>query len=75
MRRSQNFMRRFAVRGVFWREYLDWAVINLPFYFYPVLMVFWTLFFFFFAAPARRAILGNLRRQGRSDRSRPDEVL
>ncbi|MEP6698317.1 MAG: hypothetical protein ABJB09_01170 [Verrucomicrobiota bacterium] len=61
MRRSHNFIRRFAVRGVFWREYLDWAAINLPFYFYPVLMVFWTLFFFFFAVPARRAILGNLR--------------
>ena len=51
---------RFAVRGVFWRHYLDWAVINLPFYVYPVQLVFFTFFFFFFAAPARRAIVANL---------------
>src|ERR1700704_3493446 len=51
---------RFAVRGVFWRQYLDWAAINLPFYVYPMQLVFFTLFFFFFAAPARRAIVANL---------------
>ena len=57
----RTWLRRFAVRGVFWRQYLDWAVINLPFYLYPVLILFWTFFFFFFAAPARRAIVANLR--------------
>lgn len=51
---------RFAVKGVFWRHYLDWAVINLPFFFYPFPLLFFTLFFFFFAAPARRAIVANL---------------
>ena len=51
---------RFAVKGVFWRHYLDWAVINLPFYVYPVQLVFCTFFFFFFAAPARRAVVANL---------------
>lgn len=51
---------RFAVKGIFWREYLDWAVVNLPFYFYPVPLIFFTIFFFFFAAPARRAIVANL---------------
>ena len=55
-----NWARRFAVRGVLWREYLDWATINLPFYTYPVLEFFMTLFFFFFAAPARRSVLANL---------------
>jgi phosphatidylinositol dimannoside acyltransferase len=53
-------LRRFAVKGVFWRHYLDWAVVNLPFFFYPVPLVFFTLFFFFFAAPARRSIVANL---------------
>ena len=53
-------MRRFAVRGVFWREYLDWATINMPFYTYPVLHFFMTFFFFFFAAPARRTVLAHL---------------
>lgn len=59
MRRA-NWLGRFAVRGVFWREYLDWAIINLPFYFYPVNLLFFTFFFFFFAAPARRAVVANL---------------
>lgn len=51
---------RFAVRGVFWRQGLDWAAINMPFHVYPVQVVFFTFFFFFFAAPARRAIVANL---------------
>jgi lauroyl/myristoyl acyltransferase len=55
-----NWLGRFAVRGVFWRQYLDWAIVNLPFYFYPVCIFFCTFFFFFFAAPARRAIVANL---------------
>src|SRR5437660_695875 len=53
-------LHRFAVRGIFWRQYLDWATINLPFYLYPILHFFMTFFFFFFATPARRAILANL---------------
>ena len=60
MNNSSSPLGRFAVRGVFWREYLDWAVVNLPFYSYPVHVTFCTLFFFFFAAPARRAIVANL---------------
>jgi len=55
-----NVLHRFAVRGIFWRQYLDWATINLPFYLYPILHFFMTFFFFFFATPARRAILANL---------------
>jgi phosphatidylinositol dimannoside acyltransferase len=55
-----SWFRRFDVRGVFWRQYLDWAVSNVPFYFVPVLIWLWTIFFFFFAAPARRAVLSNL---------------
>lgn len=53
-------LRHFAVRGVIWRNYLDWAVLHLPFYVQPVLLFYWTIFFFFFAAPARRAIVNNL---------------
>lgn len=66
---TPRWARKFAVRGVFWREYLDWAVINAPFYLHFVLLCYWTLFFFFFAAPARRALLSNfsvlLRRSSR----------
>jgi hypothetical protein len=48
------------VHGVLWRNYLDWAVANVPFYFQPVVIAYWTVFFFFFAAPARRAVVANL---------------
>ncbi len=58
--RSEKWLGHFAVRGVFWRKYLDWGVRNLPFYFYFVPLCFCTFFFFFFAAPARRAIVANL---------------
>ena len=60
MRCETGWLRRFAVRGVFWRQYLDWAVLNAPFYMHFVLLCFWTVFFFFFAAPARRAVVANL---------------
>ncbi|CAN5557689.1 hypothetical protein BH18VER1_BH18VER1_04030 [soil metagenome] len=56
----RDYIRRFAVRGVFWRQYLDWALLNVPFYMQPILLTFWTIFFFFFAAPARRALVSNL---------------
>ncbi|HEY5035535.1 MAG TPA: lysophospholipid acyltransferase family protein [Chthoniobacterales bacterium] len=57
---ARHWFRQFAVRGVFWRRYLDFGVTNLPIYLRAVMLFFWTCFFFFFAAPARRAILGNL---------------
>ncbi len=59
-RSSPSFLRRLAVRGVFWREYLDWAVRNVPFYLQPILIFCMTAFFFFFAAPVRRAVVANL---------------
>ncbi len=58
---SRPWFRRFAVRGVAWRHYLDFGLTNVPFYLRPVMIFFWTIFFFFLAAPARRAILSNLR--------------
>jgi lauroyl/myristoyl acyltransferase len=60
MTNPPSWLGRFAVKSVFWRHYLDWAVVNLPFYFYPVPLIFFTIFFFFFAAPARRAVVANL---------------
>lgn len=56
-----GWFHRFAVRGVLWRHYLDFGLTNVPFYLRPVMIFFWTIFFFFLAAPARRAILRNLR--------------
>ena len=41
MQKFANWLRRFAVRGVFWRQYLDWAIANVPVYFLPVLIWIW----------------------------------
>jgi lauroyl/myristoyl acyltransferase len=54
------WLRHFAVRGVFWRKYLDFGQTNVPFYLRTVMITLWTCFFYFFASPARRAVLGNL---------------
>ena len=57
---TSSFLRRFTARGVFWREYLDWAVRNIPFYLQPILLFGMTVFFFFVAGSVRRAAVGNL---------------
>ncbi|MEP6686569.1 MAG: lysophospholipid acyltransferase family protein [Verrucomicrobiota bacterium] len=54
-----SWLRRFDVRGIVWRQGLDWALANFPFYFLPFSIWFCTLFFFFFAALARRALVAN----------------
>ncbi len=61
METPRAFLHRFAVKGVLWRHYLDWAVANVPFYLQPSMIFVWTIFFFFFAAPQRRSIMRNLR--------------
>jgi lauroyl/myristoyl acyltransferase len=61
MTEMHQWFRRFAVRGVFWRHYLDFGVTNVPFYLVPMTVFFWTIFFLFVAVPARRAVLSNLR--------------
>src|ERR1700712_1225094 len=57
---ARHWFRQFAVRGVFWRRYLDFGQTDVPFYLRTIMIVLWTCFFYFFAAPARRAILSNL---------------
>lgn len=60
MNNSRSWRQDFAVRGVSWRKGLDWAIANIPSFFHPPLIVFWTLFFFFFAGDSRRAVLSNV---------------
>jgi lauroyl/myristoyl acyltransferase len=57
---ARHWFRHLAVRGVFWRKYLDFGQTNVPFYLRTVMITLWTCFFYFFAAPARRAIMRNL---------------
>lgn len=53
------YLRRFAARGVFWRQYLDWALLNVPFYLQPILLFLMTILFFVFG-PVTRETVHNL---------------
>ena len=52
--------RIFAVHGVFWRKCVDWVVINVPFYFHPLLIFLSSIAFFIAAKPARRTVIDHL---------------
>lgn len=51
--------RRFLVRGVFWRQFLRWAVLNTPLWIEPLVMAFWSLFFLLWGT-GRRGVMRNL---------------
>jgi predicted LPLAT superfamily acyltransferase len=50
---------RFRVNGVFWRQFLRWAVLNVPLWLEPVLIGTWTLVFLLWG-PGRRGVMRNL---------------
>lgn len=52
--------RRFLVRGVFWRQFLRWAVLNVPIWLEPVAIAWWSLFFLLWR-PVRRGVMRNLK--------------
>lgn len=54
-----TWYRRFLVHGVFWRQLLRFAVLNVPLWIEPVVMAFWSLFFLLWG-PGRRAVIRNL---------------
>ena len=51
----------FAVRGIFWRKFVDWGVRVLPAFLHRPLIWIAAVLFFFVASPARKALLRNLR--------------
>jgi predicted LPLAT superfamily acyltransferase len=53
-------MRRFLVRGVFWRQFLHWAVRNVPSWIEPIVICSWSLFFLLWG-PGRRGVMHNLK--------------
>jgi predicted LPLAT superfamily acyltransferase len=55
-----SWLRRFRPHGVFWRHFLRWAVINVPYWVEAVLLGFWAMLFMFWGA-GRRGIMANLR--------------
>lgn len=54
-----RFLRRFLVRGVFWRQLLHWAVLNIPFWLEPLVVGWWSMFFLLWG-PGRRGVMRNL---------------
>ncbi len=54
------FLKRFLVRGVFWRQFLRWAVLNVPLWLEPIVMAAWSAFFLLWG-PGRRGVMRNLR--------------
>jgi KDO2-lipid IV(A) lauroyltransferase len=56
---DQAWWRRFLVRGVFWRQFLRWAVLNIPVWIEPIVMAWWSCFFLLWG-PGRRGVMHNL---------------
>jgi len=50
---------RFLVRGVFWRQLLRFAILNVPPWSEPVVMASWSIFFLLWG-PGRRGVIRNL---------------
>ena len=55
-----TWLRRFHVNGVFWRQFLRWAVVNVPYWCEAVILGFWTMLFLLWG-PGRRGVMANLR--------------
>jgi lauroyl/myristoyl acyltransferase len=56
---SSARLRRFRVRGVFWRQFRRWAVLNIPPWIEPAIVGFWSAFFLLWG-PGRRGVMRNL---------------
>lgn len=54
-----TWSRRFLVHGVFWRQLLRWAVLNVPIWLEPAAIATWTLVFLLWG-PGRRGVMRNL---------------
>ncbi|HET8774391.1 MAG TPA: lysophospholipid acyltransferase family protein [Thermoanaerobaculia bacterium] len=54
-----TWLRRFRPHGVFWRHYLRWAVVNVPYWCEAVILGFWTMLFLLWG-PGRRGVMANL---------------
>ena len=47
------------MQGVFWRQLLRWAVLNVPLWLEPLILAFWSLLFLLWG-PGRRGVMRNL---------------
>jgi lauroyl/myristoyl acyltransferase len=53
-------LRRFLVHGVFWRQLLRWAVLNMPLWVEPTALSTWAVVFLLWG-PGRRGVIANLK--------------
>ncbi len=60
-RKFANRQGKFAVESIFWRQVIDWSVDHIPAMVHRPLIWIAAVCFFFIAAPARKALLRNLR--------------
>jgi phosphatidylinositol dimannoside acyltransferase len=58
---DRHWWQTLAVRGIFWRKFIDWGVRVLPAFLHRPLIWIAAVIFFFIASPARKALLRNLR--------------
>lgn len=54
------WLRRFHAYGVFWRHFLSWAVLNVPYWIEPYLLGMWAAFFTLAWGKGRRGVMENL---------------
>jgi phosphatidylinositol dimannoside acyltransferase len=53
-------LRGFLVQGVFWRQLLRWAVLNMPLWVEPTVFATWSVIFLLWG-PGRRGVMSNLK--------------
>lgn len=56
-----RWWRRFLARGVFWRQFLRWAVLNVPAWIEPAILALWAGFFVLLWNSGRRSVMQNLK--------------
>lgn len=54
-----RWLRRFRPHGVFWRQFLRWAVVNVPYWCEAAILGFWAMLFLLWG-PGRRGVMLNL---------------
>jgi lauroyl/myristoyl acyltransferase len=54
-----TWLRRFRPHGVFWRQFLRWAVVNVPYWCEAALLGFWAMLFMTWGS-GRRSVMANL---------------
>lgn len=55
-----SWLGRFRVHGVFWRQFLRWAVLHVPLWLEPIAIGTWSLVFLLWG-PGRRGVMSNLK--------------